>query len=100
MHFAIYKGEKSSAELVARLFQISGPDSAKAAQQAADLLLQSNPQLKDLNSVPAGTRLIVPETPFSVNQKELATPTSVVPVAPPEGARRGLQNLPDSLATS
>jgi hypothetical protein len=59
MSYAIFKGETSLKELVARLFHL--PDkTAKTQKQAQEALLQANPQLNDLSKVPAGAVIAIP----------------------------------------
>jgi len=62
MSFAIFKGETSMKELVSRLFALSGKGSQAKADQAANALLQANPQLKDINKMPVGFVINVPAT--------------------------------------
>jgi hypothetical protein len=60
MSFAIFKGESSVKDLVSRLFGGSEQTPPAHAEQAASALLQANPQLHDIGSVPAGTVINVP----------------------------------------
>jgi hypothetical protein len=76
MSFVIFKGEKNIEDLVNRIFHLPNA-SAKASQDAQDALLQANPQLKDLSTVPAGSVLEVPPTAPPVNEAEQA-PASIV----------------------
>ena len=50
MRFAIFKGEKSLDDLIKRLFHVQWPGSRAAAEEVEALLLQANPQLKDLQT--------------------------------------------------
>jgi hypothetical protein len=71
MSFAIFKGETNIKDLVNRLFRL--PDTtAKTAKQAADGLLQANPQLTDLSKVAAGTVIVVPTNAPPLNPSEAA----------------------------
>jgi hypothetical protein len=71
MSFAIFKGETNIKDLVNRLFRL--PDrTAKTAKQAADALLQANPQLKDMSKVPAGSVIVVPSDAPPLNPSEAA----------------------------
>jgi hypothetical protein len=74
---AIFKGEKSIDELAARLFQIKGND-PQASKQAADALMQANPQLASLDRVPAGSVVVVPDTPHPVNTGEIEQPAALL----------------------
>ena len=60
MSFAIFKGETNLKDLVGRLFTISGKGSQTKADQAAKVLVQTNPQLKDLSKVPVGSVINIP----------------------------------------
>lgn len=71
MNFAIFKGEKTITELVTRLYQVKGWGSAGAIKNLAQGLLQANPQLANLASVPVGTRISVPGAAQPVNQAEM-----------------------------
>jgi len=71
MSFAILKGETNIKDLVNRLFLL--PDkTAKTAKQAADALLQANPQLKDMSKVPSGSMIVVPSNAPPLNPSEAA----------------------------
>lgn len=71
MSFAIFKGETNMKDLVTRLFRL--PDkSAKTVKQAADALLQANPQLKDLSKVPVGAVIDIPSTAPPLNPSQEA----------------------------
>lgn len=77
MSFAVFKGETNIKDLVSRIFQL--PDkTAKTAKQAADALLQANPQLKDLSKVAVGSKIIVPSNAPPLNPSE-SVPESVTP---------------------
>lgn len=61
MRISTLKDEKSVPDLVARLFEIKGPDAEARAEQAAAALLEANPHLADLKTAPPGVPIIVPE---------------------------------------
>ncbi len=63
MRFATYQGEQHLADLVGRLFQFTVAHAGTLAQQAEAALLQANPQLRSLATLPAGTLIMVPEVP-------------------------------------
>jgi hypothetical protein len=73
---AMFKGERNLDELVARLFPASGPEAHK---QATDALLKANPQLADLGRLPAGSVIVVPDTPAAVNAGETVPPATFTP---------------------
>ena len=77
MRFAIFKGEKSIKDLVSRLFNIKGTDTVAATAQAANSLVRANPQLADLDKVPVGSKIVIPDTPLPVNPIEVKTPVAV-----------------------
>jgi len=87
MRFAVFKGEKNVIDLANRLFRIQGPSSQAATKQAADALLNANPQLQDLSKVPVGSLIIIPDTapPPSPGEQAIA-PGTVPPVSPEEQA--------------
>jgi hypothetical protein len=96
MKFAIFQGEKTIAELVARLFPGSSRAPAKR-KQATDALLSANPHLSDLSQVAPGTKVVVPETAMPYDPAEVTT------VTPSEPATRNsvvLFHHLDSLKTS
>jgi hypothetical protein len=94
MRFVVFKGEKSVADLVKRLFHHSGGSRQAAAktatkqtakqaavqqpaatqaetQQATAVLLKANPQLKDVSKVPVGSLIAIPDTapPLQPNEQ-------------------------------
>jgi phage tail protein X len=69
---AIFKGEKNLDELTARVFRVQR--GGAQARQASDALLRANPHLADLNRVPPGAVVVVPDTPHDVNAGELLSP--------------------------
>lgn len=73
MSVAIYKGEKSMADLVGRLFRVQGKGSQVAVKQATDLLLHANPDLKDLSKVPIGAVITIPDTGPTIHSAERAS---------------------------
>jgi hypothetical protein len=72
MRLAIFKGEKSIEDLAARLFARGGD--AQASKQAAEVLIEANPQLANLERVPSGSVVMVPDTPHAVNVGEVVDP--------------------------
>jgi hypothetical protein len=72
MSFAIFKGEKTIKDLVARLFHVEGPDANSNAKQAEDSLVAANPQLANLQDLPVGSKIVVPATPLPVNTAEVS----------------------------
>ena len=76
MHFAFFKGDKSLAELVARLFHLEGPAAKDVAKKAEESLLQANPHLADLGTLAPGSKIIVPSG--SPPLKENPVPTHLL----------------------
>ena len=68
MRFVVFKGEKSVADLADRLFVTSGK--AKASKQTLAALLQANPQLNNIDKVPAGSLIAVPDSAPPLNPAE------------------------------
>jgi hypothetical protein len=99
MSVAIYKGEKNMTDLVGRLFRVQGKGSQAAVKQASDLLLQANPDLKDLSKVPIGAVITVPDTGPAIHPAERATALTLKLSAVVTQAQRSLdmvdQNLTD-----
>ena len=83
MRIAIFQGEKTIAELVARLFPGSSRAPAKR-KQATEALLSANPHLSDLSQVAPGSKLVVPDTALPHDPAEATT------VTPSEPATRNL----------
>ena len=75
MRLAILKGDKRIEDLAARLFQAKGGD-AQASEQATAALIEANPQLANLDRVPSGAFVVVPDTPLAVNASEMVRPMS------------------------
>jgi hypothetical protein len=75
MRLAIFKGDKRIEDLAARLFQARASD-AQASKQATAALIEANPQLANLDRVPNGTVVVVPDTPLAVNASEEIRPLS------------------------
>ncbi len=100
MQFALFKGEKNINDLASRLFHIEGPCLPAEANLAAQSLLQANPALANLSSLPVGSVITIPETPFPVNSAELASPPSLVLAAHANQMSQGLTALQGSLAST
>jgi phage tail protein X len=78
MNIAIFQGEKTIGELVARLFPGSSRAPAKR-KQATEALLSANPHLSDLSQVMPGSKVVVPETALPHDPAEA---TTVIPSEP------------------
>jgi methyl-accepting chemotaxis protein len=63
MKFVTIKSETSLADLSREVFEIKGAKAAAAAKRAQAALREANPHLADVNKVPAGTLVIVPDVP-------------------------------------
>lgn len=75
---AMFRGERTLEELAARLFPRTG-GGPQARKQATDALLKANPQLADLGRLPAGSVIVVPDTPAAVNAGETVHPLTFTP---------------------
>jgi hypothetical protein len=73
MRLAMFKGEKSIEDLAARLFQVKAGD-AEARKRASAALIEANPQLANLDRVPPGSVVVVPDAPHAVNAGEVVEP--------------------------
>jgi hypothetical protein len=73
MTLAILKRGEAVEGLVNRLFQV---DDAQAREQATAALIEANPQLANLDRVPSGAVVVVPDTPLAVNASEVVRPMS------------------------
>jgi hypothetical protein len=78
MNIAFLKGEKTIAELVARIFPGSSRAPAKR-KQATDALLAANPHLADLSTVEPGAKIVVPPTVLPHDPEETTKVTSSAP---------------------
>ncbi len=78
MRFAIFKGEKSVADLATRLFRVQGRGSQATMKQAAEALLKANPQLNDLSKVPVGSLIAIPDKAPPVAPEEQAVSVGLV----------------------
>jgi hypothetical protein len=72
---AMFKGERTFEELASRLFPTTG-GAPQARKQATEALLKANPQLTDLGRLPAGSVIVVPDTPAAVNAGETVHPAT------------------------
>src|SRR4051812_28620985 len=61
MRIVTIKKAAPLGEIVGQLYAIEAQKGAHAAQQAEAALRQANPHLADLNAVPEGTVILVPE---------------------------------------
>jgi hypothetical protein len=93
MSFAIFKGETSIKDLVTRLFGLQGKNAQAKADQAAAALLQANPQLNNISTIPVGSILKIPPTAPPLKPAE----QGVVPAASRAAAAQQAQNLLNSL---
>jgi phage tail protein X len=75
MRLAIFKGEKSIDDLAARLFRVKAGD-PQASRLATEALIKANPQLANLDRVPPGSVVVVPDTPHAVNAAEVVQPAT------------------------
>ena len=98
MSVAIFKGETSVTDLVGRLFRIQGKGSQAAIKQATDTLLKANPNLQDLNSIPIGTVITVPDTGPSINPSERASAISLQIAGAVSRAQQSVGTINQSLA--
>lgn len=96
MSFAIFKGETNIKDLVNRLFRL--PDkTAKTAKQAADALVEANPQLKDLSKVPVGSVIVVPNNAPPLNPSETAPAPATRQLSLSQQAQQALYMLDQRL---
>jgi hypothetical protein len=75
MRLAIFEGETSVDDLAARLFRLSAGD-AESRQRAGAALIEANPHLADLERVPSGSIVVVPDTAHVMNAREAIQPTA------------------------
>ena len=73
---AILKGDKNVGELASRLFQLKGGES-QASRAAIDTLVRANPQLANLNQLPAGSAVLVPDTAAGPDAAETLPPSGL-----------------------
>jgi|SRR6476661_672195 hypothetical protein len=63
MRVTIYKGERQLSDLARRLFDLKGSKAKELTKKTETAILLANPHLRDLNHVPEGTLIIVPDVP-------------------------------------
>ena len=63
MRFITYRGEQSLEDLVKRVFPSSVFEKPELVNAAKDALLDANPQLRQLQNMPAAALLVVPDIP-------------------------------------
>ena len=75
MPLAMFRGETSIEALATRLFRLRSGNS-QAGRQATEALLRANPQLANLERVPPGSVIVVPDTAAAVNAGETVQPAA------------------------
>jgi phage tail protein X len=60
MQVAIFQGENSLSDLVARLFNLEGQGARAGGKAAEESLLRANPHLADLSQVAPGAVIVIP----------------------------------------
>jgi hypothetical protein len=98
MRFVIYKGEKNINDLAARVFGIQGKGSQAATRNAADALLQVNPQLSDLSKVAVGALVAVPDSAPPIAPGEQAAGPGLLTPATAQNVQNALDALHQRLA--
>jgi hypothetical protein len=98
MRYVIYKGEKNINDLAARVFRIQGKGSQAATRNAADTLLQENPQLSDLSKVPVGAPVAIPDDAPPVAPGEQAAGPGVLTSTTPQPVQDALDAMHQRLA--
>lgn len=78
MNIAFLKGEKTIADLVARIFPGSSRAPAKR-KLATEALTAVNPHLANLGSLPEGTKIVVPATALPHDPAEVTQASSTAP---------------------
>jgi hypothetical protein len=63
MRVTIYKGEQQLSDLARRLFDLKGSKAKELTKKTETAILLANPHLRDLNHVPEGTLIMVPDVP-------------------------------------
>ena len=73
MRFDTFNGESSISDLVKRFFKLQGSED-EVVKKAQDALVAANPQLADLEHVPVGSIIAIPDTglPFASGQSAVA----------------------------
>jgi hypothetical protein len=75
MRYARFKKEDKTVEGIAqRLFRLKGKGSQAAMKKAAQSLLETNPQLADLNKLPNGALIKVPDDTPEIQPAERVAP--------------------------
>jgi len=88
------KDAKVSA-VVTRSYKIEGPGSVAARKRAEAALLQANPHIAGLETVPKGTVVVVPEVPGLARARE-AGPADEAAMSLVAELRRGLDDLAET----
>src|SRR6266540_243048 len=93
---AIFKGEKSLDDLAARLFRVNG--GTQARKQATEALVRANPHLANLDRLPPGSVVVVPDTPHAVNAGEVMQPANLATVVPVRSVGEQVNGFTNALA--
>jgi hypothetical protein len=96
MNYSVFKGESSVSELVTRLFAL--PAKSPKIREAEEILLQANPQLKDIKKVVPGAILKIPSTAPPVKASQKAAESVYLQFAVYGQAQQTLDNIRQSLA--
>lgn len=99
MRFATLKGERSVSELAGRLFRLRGPGMGARAREVETALVRANPQLRDLERLPEGVMIVVPEI-ADVEPAEEARPVDVGASAVVGEVRRVLGDVRTALGAA
>lgn len=99
MWITTYRGEKHLSELAGRLFAIEGPESPMLAAKVEEALLQTNPHLGNLDHIPEGTPIVVPDVP-GVEPAKGEKPANPIPNRLFDETARSLNGIVDILAAA
>jgi hypothetical protein len=98
-NLAFFKGERSAGELAARLFQVNGGD-PQVSSQVIEALIRANPQLANLDRVPSGSVIVVPDMPYAVNAGEIVQPATAAVADPARSVGEHMAAFASGLAAA
>jgi hypothetical protein len=98
VRFAILKGDKSIDDLTSRLFDLRA-NATRMRAQASDALKRANPSLSDLEKLPPGSVVVVPDQPGAAKAGETFSPTNLANMNVPQAVTDQVASFKGGLET-
>lgn len=98
VRIAILKGDKSIDDLADRLFDLRA-NATRARAQVSDALKRANPSLSDLEKLPIGSIVVVPDQPGAAKAGESFSPTNLASMNVPQAVTDQVASFKSGLET-